>query len=334
MEGLSVQINGELSKIIEVTSSVAQGSHLGPLLFSLFINDVRGVLDVQFCLYADDLKLYSRIDSLSEAIALQQNLESFSNYCSANKLQLNVKKCATLSFTRKTSSKINFFYNINGTALMKVTEMKDLGITFDTKITFNSHINELYSNCLRLVGFILRTTVDFRDPASTLSIFNALIRSRMEYASCIWNPHQLNHSLLLEKIQKKIVRALFFRKLIPNSPEEFNYQQCCLALNINSLAKRRKLNDIKLVLQSFSNQVDTETFIQNFNISVPSRTVRNFQLFIPSRAKTDLGKFSVFNRAITAFNDFCFDIDLFDDNINFKSLLRNASNKLDERFTF
>jgi hypothetical protein len=95
------------------------------------------------------------------------------------------------------------------------------------------------------------------------------------------------------------VKALFFRKLIPNPPEEFNYQQCCHALNIQSLAKRRKLNDIKLVLQTFSNHVDTESFIHNFNISVPSRTVRNFELFIPSRAKTDLGKFSVFNRAIT-----------------------------------
>ncbi len=117
-----------MSQSFNVTSSVAQGSHLGPLLFLLFINDIIKHLNIDFCFYADDLKIYKRIEDLSDAFKLQENLEAFSSYCKVNKLNLNIKKCTTMSFTRRTTNKINFYYNVNGCILQKVSEMKDLGV--------------------------------------------------------------------------------------------------------------------------------------------------------------------------------------------------------------
>lgn len=50
---------GVESDIIDVPTGVPQGGHLSPLLFALFINDIkRSIVNCQFLLFADDLKLF------------------------------------------------------------------------------------------------------------------------------------------------------------------------------------------------------------------------------------------------------------------------------------
>ena len=54
-------IQGSKSEWAPVTSSIPQGSVLGPTLFTLFVNDMP--LQVSSCvkLFADDTKLYRRV---------------------------------------------------------------------------------------------------------------------------------------------------------------------------------------------------------------------------------------------------------------------------------
>jgi len=54
-------LNGESSSWTSVTSGVPQGSVLGPLLFSLFVNDLPSIVSSPLVLFADDAKIYHSI---------------------------------------------------------------------------------------------------------------------------------------------------------------------------------------------------------------------------------------------------------------------------------
>jgi Reverse transcriptase (RNA-dependent DNA polymerase) len=79
---------------VVVKSGVPQGSHLGPLLFILFLNDVSEIfVHCQHLIYADDLKIFMKIASLEDVERLQSDLHRLSDWCSDSGLMLNVKKC-------------------------------------------------------------------------------------------------------------------------------------------------------------------------------------------------------------------------------------------------
>lgn len=110
-----------------------QGSHLGPLLFNLFINDLPTCLNCSsVLLYADDAKIYKNIVSTIDAEQLQLDINSFIEWCGINLLNLNYKKCSVISFTRENA--ISYEYTMGPEQLKRVNTVKDLGVLLDSKL--------------------------------------------------------------------------------------------------------------------------------------------------------------------------------------------------------
>lgn len=77
-----------------------------------------------------------------------------------NGLTLNIDKCKTMSFHRKTEP-IVCDYAIDNTVLGRVREFRDLGRIFDEKFNFNSHITRKVSKDYPMLGFLKKLGDDF-----------------------------------------------------------------------------------------------------------------------------------------------------------------------------
>ena len=52
-------------------------------------------------------------------------------------LKLNIGKCKTISYSRR--PELNTNYSISGVTVKNIENMKNLGVTFDTKLKFDKH---------------------------------------------------------------------------------------------------------------------------------------------------------------------------------------------------
>lgn len=193
-----VCINNFKSRCINPTSSVPQGSTLAPLLFILFINDLPSIILCKSLLFADDLKILAKIKSLNDALRLQDSLNKLAKWCKDNHLSLNEAKCSVITFTRKVRDNILYFnYKLNGITLNRVAAIKDLGVIFDEKFNFNQHCNNIVTRSLKMLGFIFRALNKFKNQDSFIILYNAYVRSILEYCSLIWSPYyQMNIDLI------------------------------------------------------------------------------------------------------------------------------------------
>ena len=84
-----VKIGNMTSVISNVNSGVPQGSIVGPILFLLFINDITESLspDTNIMLYADDTKIWRKIQSNLDHEILQNDINSLHTWATNNKMK-------------------------------------------------------------------------------------------------------------------------------------------------------------------------------------------------------------------------------------------------------
>jgi hypothetical protein len=84
-----------------VTSSVPQGSVIGPLLFAIFINDLPERIKNECRLYVDDSKLKGIIDKEEDAIDIQKDIDSMQGWAKTWQMSFNYDKCKVMHFGKK-----------------------------------------------------------------------------------------------------------------------------------------------------------------------------------------------------------------------------------------
>lgn len=282
-----VVVNGSKSGIVSPPSGLPQGSTLGPFLFIMFINDLPDIFGSFCSLFADDMKLCRRIIDNEDASGLQQDLNALDNWCANNGLNLNVAKCTTLSFSRKRNI-LECIYKIGDQQVTRANSVNDLGVTFDHRLSFKEHIDNIVNQSLRMLGFILRITKSFKNIKTLVILYNALVRSKLEYCCQIWGPYYDIYIEQLERVQRKFTRALYYRMGL--SREDYTMRLKKLAMI--SLTDRRIIADEILLWKILNIYELNALFRQHLSFADPQRYTRHNSMFYLPTVTTNVEYYS------------------------------------------
>lgn len=154
-----VVLDGHYSSWLDVTSGVPQGSILGPLPFTLFINDLPDQFlhsPTEMALYADDSKLCRVIKSDADIGNLQNDLNKVSSWSEEWSMKYNTNKCIVMRLSRKKIKMTNEYY-LGNEKLECVKTTNDLGITVTEDTSWGMHISKSTAKANRTLGLIKRT---------------------------------------------------------------------------------------------------------------------------------------------------------------------------------
>lgn len=309
------------SDTFAIKSGVPQGSHLGPLLFTLSINDICVIIRSEKILFADDLKIYRKIKDSVDCVALQNDLQSLNEWCKVNRMQVNVKKTKVISFYRSEGTTIHQ-YTLESTVIDRVTSIRDLGIIVDKSLTFKEHLSVTISKAITTLGFIIRNTKDFDDVYVLKTLYCSLVRSILEYAIQIWAPRQIGELRLLESVQKRFLRYAL-RSLPWNDPIRLPpYLSRCQLIRLESLGGRSEMLRRLFIFDLLQGNINCSSLLAAVPIHAPTRSLREFEfLRIPNYGHRTF--FNPFVECCRLFNDVYY---VFDFNVSktmFKDRIRN-----------
>ena len=279
------RVGNSLSEIKELISGVIQGSCLGPLLFLLYVNDVTRILDncVEAKLYADDIKLYTHIETIVDEFRLQNNLNKLVKWAEAWQLSVSYSKCAAIDLgISKKNASVSTSYFIGNHRVVRVALANDLGVTVDEQLHFTKHINiiarKAHTRCSLILKCFQSKNVD-----CLLRAYLTYVRPTLEYNSPVWNPHFVKDIRTLESVQRRFTKKL-------NGLHDLTYEQRLQVLNLDSLEVRRIRADLVLTFKIIRgiSRVKISDF---FTVSTATKTRGHcYKLSMP-KVRTDIRKY-------------------------------------------
>ena len=147
-------------------------------------------IDSEIRLFADDCVCYREIKGTEDTVKLQEDIDRLGCWARKWGMRFQPVKCNIMQITRKRIKKINASYNLEGTVLDNVENIKYLGITITNDLKWNTHVSNICTKANRTLGFLRRNLSACPQDVKE-SAYKGLVRPVLEYGSSVWDPPQV-----------------------------------------------------------------------------------------------------------------------------------------------
>lgn len=181
-----VRVGSFYSKPFPLHNGIPQGSPLSVVLFLIAYNKLSDIIlshkNLNFFGYADDFNIIVRsCSSKNPKIDLNHLVNDILNWCKYSGAVLSQTKCKYIHICRKQNCKCSLI--ANQIQIAEVDNLRILGIIFNKRYNWNSHIDQLQSSLKNQLNVIkcLSSPKFESNVISLLSVVKSLITSKINY---------------------------------------------------------------------------------------------------------------------------------------------------------
>lgn len=136
-------------------------------------------------------------------------------------------------------------YFIHSEAPQHEDSVRDLAVTLDTRLTFQTHINNILCRANRTLGVMMWTFLSEHltkfDHKALMAVYCANVRSVLEFSSVMWNGAAKSHTERLEREQRKSLKWLSTHVQV--APPTLDYNQLLAHFSLRSVKTRQTQHD-------------------------------------------------------------------------------------------
>jgi hypothetical protein len=204
-------INGCVSKSKPVKFGVPQGSVLGPILFSLFCNDMPDIDDLEegeVYMYADDTTLYA-IAPNHDLVAniLNRILGKLYKWCCENRLTPHPDKTEFMLMSRRKFIGPLQCIKLGESQIKQVVSTRCLGLQIDRNLSWNSHVSQLILSFSQKLNLL--KSLYFLPIQAKLDFYFKVVLPSITYGILIWGSCGKTMFNELERIHVRAAKVIF-----------------------------------------------------------------------------------------------------------------------------